>query len=537
MKKVQLGLFGAMVVISLCAKADDSRDIKRVMLKAAEEQKAYEVLGLPIKDASYRTIGDLCKGSHLIVVGRVEAAQARDVLDPWFQSIMEPTTDLTIRVSETLKGPFQGGTVSFTFGYPHYRHTIFPRVPPVRSPGKDPRIYMPEKPPTHETWVGMEIVAFLKPLSPHNSKNLEKLITMKITTVWLEPTWERGSVFVFTDDTREEMLNRVRDYARWQSSKDTDAYKTFLAEQMKSPDWRISGEALWDMIDFMRSHYTDKEELKKASQDPLLDKRVKGYFDFHLNRDTKQADVSPERPENRKLPPSAELSPEEQEKRSFQHKLLGYPGLYSAWTRKLFTLSNYSKHSAWVAIGIVVEEPEAWEKQRPAMYSMVFSPDAYLYGGKLLQERFRLHIYVREDGNADGIYYETDRRVPKPGDKLLVFLRNETNGEVRLSAEFRSYIFLDDKETEEAVTNAVNKYIHIFNDGGKHDKDGYHEFLCSLLQSPVQRIRDDAENDLLLFYVNEASLDLEKALADDRVRKEIKDYLRYLIRNEKPKSE
>ena len=291
MKKVQSGLLGAIVGISLCVKADDSGDIEvvipdmpppRVMSKEeADARKAYEALGLPIRSAAYYTMGEVCRGSHLIVVGRIEAAQSREVDFPGFLGKTLPTIDLTVRVSETLLGDAQGGKVSFTFGFPFHPYTVFPRPPPpARPPGEDPRIYTPEKPPSPDTWIGMEILALLRPLSPHNSKNLGRMKTMKIKTVSFEPTWEKKSVFVLTDGTRDEILDRVRGYIRWQSSKDVDIYKAFLSEQMKSTDWRISGDAAWDMIDFMRSHYTDKEELKKASQDPLLDKRVRGHFEF-----------------------------------------------------------------------------------------------------------------------------------------------------------------------------------------------------------------------------------------------------------------
>ena len=60
----------------------------------------------------------------------------------------------------------------------------------------------------------------------------------------------------------------------------------FLARQIESPIQRFSDDAVWDLIHFMRSYYTDKEDLKKASQDPLLDKRVRGYFEFHRIMET-----------------------------------------------------------------------------------------------------------------------------------------------------------------------------------------------------------------------------------------------------------
>ena len=37
------------------------------------------------------------------------------------------------------------------------------------------------------------------------------------------------------------------------------------------------------------------------------------------------------------------------------------------------------------------------------------------------------------------------------------------------------------------------KKVQFFGENGKRDREKYVEFLCSLLSSPIQRIRDDAE--------------------------------------------
>jgi len=239
--------------------------------------------------------------------------------------------------------------------------------------------------------------------------------------------------------------------------------------------------------------------------------------------------------------PPIKRTPEPKVMDELAKRLQAYTSIPRVWMYGDYTLSAFSKSCQWVVAG-TVKEVERHKPDTPSglNYIVSLSVDVRVHGG-FQEKTVTFPILVR--GENEDRFDEADRRIPKPDGRMLVFLRGFgtvalRNGFERmglLCSPIRAYIFLDDKETEEAVTSAVNKYIHTFNDGGKRDKDGYYEFLCSLLQSPVKRIRDDAELDLMLFYVKEPSLDLEKTLADDRVRKEIKDYLRYLIRNEKPK--
>ena len=247
------------------------------------------------------------------------------------------------------------------------------------------------------------------------------------------------------------------------------------------------------------------------------------------------------------LPP-VKPTPVQQEADDFTKKMQAYYSLPRAWRYGDYTISVFSESCKWVVAGTVKEVEMLKSGPTSAFNCKVsLSVDARIYG-KFPEKSVSFLILLRDKNNEK--FDEMDRRIPKIGDRMLVFLRDlrnvvfrDTHLSMRNEAEwmglpcshFRAYVFLDDEETEEAMTNTVNKYIHTFSDGGKQDKDGYYEFLCSLLKSPVKRIRDDAELDLMLFFIKDPSLDLEKPLADDRVRKEIKDYLRYLIRNEKPK--
>jgi len=300
MKKVMSGLFGMMVCMSLGVVATRGDDIEVVVPgrpsprvraeEIAKVRKADEELDLPRKGFSSLTIGELCKASLLVAVGRVESAREREIDTPDFPGTKPKTVDLTIRISEALAGKAQGGKVSFTFGFPFNPHSVFsrplpPEKPPETKPGV-PQVFIPEKPVSPDTWIGTEILVFLTDkvfdfsTEPRLTDwSFDRATAKERKAVPLQPTWGEKSVIALTDDTREEMLSCVREYVRLQSAKDAGGYKAFLARQIESPVQRFSDDAVWDMIYFMRSYYTDKEELKKASQDPQLDKRVRGYFE------------------------------------------------------------------------------------------------------------------------------------------------------------------------------------------------------------------------------------------------------------------
>jgi len=222
------------------------------------------------------------------------------------------------------------------------------------------------------------------------------------------------------------------------------------------------------------------------------------------------------------------------------------------------TFGQASKICDWVVVGTVAEPRPADLRKDVTYHSLrkpiVLSADTFLYGkrpwGKLIfttepgyiedrttkpgdrvlvflaDKRYKIGSYLDAPPSQDLTSFDFDRTAAKPG---LQF--EKTEGVYTLS-----HIILDNKEAEEEATRAAKGYLGFFGGKGKRDKDKYYEFLCSLLASPFQRIRDDAESDLILFYTREKEPppDLDKLLADDRVRKEIKDYLRFRLRNEKP---
>ena len=247
-----------------------------------------------------------------------------------------------------------------------------------------------------------------------------------------------------------------------------------------------------------------------------------------------------------------ERTPEEQERWVKNGKLRSAIGnIHMQSGTWFYTFGQASKLCDLVVVGTV-------EEVRALGTTIVLALDACLYGrpaGKKM-------TFEIPDGSS--WIPNLEQRLAKPGDKILVFLTNKDYDVWSLffsvwpsqnlysfdfdrakakrsgSAEaysIWSYIILDSKEAEEEAVRMAQGYLKIFGGKGTRDRDTYIEFLCSLLNSPVQRIRDDAESDLLLFYERELSPDLDKLLADDRVRQEIKDYLRFRLCNEKPNEE
>jgi len=254
--------------------------------------------------------------------------------------------------------------------------------------------------------------------------------------------------------------------------------------------------------------------------------------------------------------PLDERTPEEQERVIWRNKLRReIPNININTGLHRYTFGQAAKLCDWVVAGTVEEV-----KTGPHIEGeqVVLSVDSSLYVEKP-NKHLIFTIGVSEGFSGVSI----EQRDTKPGDRMLAFLidkehegwflitstqsvtnvecfdfdKTKVNRKKTDEIYTWSHIILDSKEMEDEAIRAAKGYLDIFGAKGKRDREKYVEILCSLLNSPVQRIRDDAESDLLLFYERELVADLDKLLADDRVRDEIKDYLRFLLRNEKPKEE
>ena len=264
-------------------------------------------------------------------------------------------------------------------------------------------------------------------------------------------------------------------------------------------------------------------------------------------------------------PPPYVPTPEENERWDYTVTLLDRLPYTS-----FYTFGMASKLCDWVVVGTVEEATHMTEfakAKRPKAnyagenfigYRVVLSVDRSLYG-----KTKKKMTFIVPHGDDNIIPESIEQRDIKPGDRMLVFLTDKwyeitdlflsENPELGLTyldfdkakAERQkldklyswSHLILDNKTVETEAVRAAEAYIDFFGKGGKRNRDTYHELLCSLFQTPVQRIRDDAERDIKWFYVKDAPKDIDKLLNDDRVRKEMKDYFRFRFRNEKPEEE
>ena len=258
-------------------------------------------------------------------------------------------------------------------------------------------------------------------------------------------------------------------------------------------------------------------------------------------------------------------TPEEKERWIYLRKLhIPLPG------STFYTIGMASKLCDWVVVGTVEKVGYVGPRRGKLVddkYAseffgdwVVFSVDLCLYGKSPKEKKMTFII-----PDKDWVFHpdQTGGRKPKPDDRMLAFLTNKRYDLAPLfmgsqptenlrfldfdKAKAKrtkinelyawSYMTLDDKETETEAVRAAKVYLDFFTGKGKRDRESYHDLLCLLSQSPVQRIRDDAERDFMAFYAREARADQHKILDDDRVRKEMKDYYRFLLRNEKPEEE
>jgi hypothetical protein len=89
-------------------------------------------------------------------------------------------------------------------------------------------------------------------------------------------------------------------------------------------------------------------------------------------------------------------------------------------------------------------------------------------------------------------------------------------------------ITLDGGERERGILAAVDDFLLNLR-GGDRDQERYYACLLRLLRSPVQRVSDDAQHDLLNFIRYDPSFDTNRILADDNIPEGIKDYVRLIL--------
>ena len=275
-------------------------------------------------------------------------------------------------------------------------------------------------------------------------------------------------------------------------------------------------------------------------------------FTLLMNRTPEEVVYAPVRPLKWDYRPPSELTSDETERKALEVKLrFAIPNVNISTGLRRHSFGQGAKLCDWVVVGTIGEITDFHAEINLLVETCLH--------GKLPKGKqvFRVKNYM------DPLFADIADGTVKVGDKILVFLvgtgydgmhlitsprpaenadffefdKAKAKGPEREKTDGMyawSYLLLDDTATEKAATCTAKGYLDFFGEKGKRDRERYVEFLCSLLNSPVKRIRDDAESDLVLFYEREMLADLDRLLTDGRVRKEVKDYLRYLLRDEKP---
>jgi hypothetical protein len=96
---------------------------------------------------------------------------------------------------------------------------------------------------------------------------------------------------------------------------------------------------------------------------------------------------------------------------------------------------------------------------------------------------------------------------------------------------------LDTQESAKNYQDAVTGYVKELR-SSERDAESYYALLRRLVQSPVQRIREDARSDLMLLIRHgPPSFDIKRVLTDDNIDEAIKYWVEHDILPAREKKE
>jgi len=261
-----------------------------------------------------------------------------------------------------------------------------------------------------------------------------------------------------------------------------------------------------------------------------------------------RADVVVRLPPELDMPAPKPLSPEEREQKEIRERINKKLPYNNDASGSLGTLGQLTKLCDWVFVGKVVDakgnKVAAGAKEEfLGEVSVTLNIETNLFG----QTRNK-RIVVTPN------WWET-WRVPKAGDRMLVFLakerydeyvfdvikfdfdkarfKGETNKGPIVVRECRGMIGLGSAETERIFVAATEGYLQVLRRESR-DAERYYALLRQLVLSPEYRIKEDARSDLLKFLRSCPSFDLDRVLADENIDEGIKDYVRLYL---KPRQE
>ena len=172
--------------------------------------------------------------------------------------------------------------------------------------------------------------------------------------------------------------------------------------------------------------------------------------------------------------------------------------------------------------------------------------------GRWMEDEF--YERVIRSGHPEFPYTWNLRKRPKPGDRVLAFLFDKRDydalGEPGYSGNERHFDFrkkadqgqgmyhlsrgeggggircLDTPENTASYLSAVKGYLKELRGEGR-DAESYYALLRTLVQSPIESIREDARSDLMYLIEYCPSFDAGRVLSDDRIDAAIKHWVEH----------
>jgi hypothetical protein len=257
-----------------------------------------------------------------------------------------------------------------------------------------------------------------------------------------------------------------------------------------------------------------------------------------------RADVVVRLPPELDVPAPKPLSPQERERKELYDRVSKRLPYVNEEFLVLGTLGQLTKLCDWVFVGKVVDtqgsKVAAGAKEEfLGDVSVTLNIETNLFG-RMWKKRIVVTPY----------WWET-WRVPKAGDRMLVFLakerydkyvsdvmefdfdkaklKGETSKGPIVVQDCRGMIGLGSAETERIFVAATEGYLQVLRRESR-DAERYYALLRQLVLSPEYRIKEDARSDLLKFLRSCPSFDLDRVLADENIDEGIKDYIRLILR-------
>jgi len=219
---------------------------------------------------------------------------------------------------------------------------------------------------------------------------------------------------------------------------------------------------------------------------------------------------------------------------------------------RMGTLGQQTKLCDWVVIGRVLHVERGGSVSKDYPITLTLGVETNLFG-TLRQDSVKISLKKWDFGEAEKELAAKFARSYRVGDRFLVFLvrgrapvlfdvllftfekpehRKEFGDQPSLLYDSLGLFELDGGEVEREVLSAAGGYLSCLREETR-DIENYYQLLRRLGSSPVERVRDDANTDLVNL-LSTLSI-IERVLADETVDEGIRNYARFVLKTRKNK--